>query len=74
MNTITREQEIMSKKPNRWIYIVLALCLGGLGVHKIYEKMPFKFIVYLVFSFTFIPVVISFFEAIHAVFSDAFDG
>lgn len=66
--------KIMSKKPNRWIYIVLALLLGGFGVHKIYERMPFKFVIYLVFSFTFIPVVLAFFEAIHAVFSDAFYG
>ena len=66
--------KIMSKKPNRWIYIVLALPFGGLGIHKIYERMPLKFIIYLFFSFTFIPMVISFFEAVHAIFSDAFDG
>ena len=64
----------MSNKPNRWIYIILALLLGGIGMHKIYERMPFKFVIYLVFSFTFIPVAIAFFEAVHAVFSDAFDG
>ena len=74
MNTTKKRLKNMSKKPNRWIYIVLALCLGGFGIHKIYERMPFKFIVYLVFSFTFIPMVLSFFEAIHAIFSDAFDG
>lgn len=62
------------KKPNRWIYIILALLLGGLGIHKLYESMPFKFIFYLVFSWTFIPCVLAFCEAVHAVFSDAFEG
>lgn len=64
----------MSNKPNRWIYIILALLLGGIGIHKIYERMPLKFLFYLVFSFTFIPVAIAFFEAIHAVFSSDFEG
>lgn len=64
----------MSNKPNRWIYIILALLLGGLGIHKIYERMPFKALFYALFCWTWIPVVISFFEAIHAVFSNDFDS
>ena len=62
------------KKPNRWIYIILALLLGGLGVHKIYERMPLKALFYLMFCWTYIPVIIGFFEAIHAVFSNDFDS
>ena len=58
----------MSNKKNKWIYIILALFLGGFGIHKLYEGMLFKFILYIVFSWTFIPCVIAFFEAIHALF------
>lgn len=59
---------------NKWIYIILALFLGGFGIHKIYEGMWFKFIVYFVLAISFIPVLclvpcfIAFCEAIHALF------
>lgn len=59
----------MSASKNKWIYIILALFLGGFGIHKIYEGMFFKFILYIVFSWTFIPCIIAFFEAIHALFA-----
>ena len=38
----------MSKK-NKWIYIILALLFGGFGIHKLYEGMPFKFVLYIFF-------------------------
>ena len=62
------------KKPNRWIYIILALLLGGIGIHKIYERMPFKAFLYFIMCWTWIPCIIAFIEAIHAIFSDAFEG
>ena len=55
-------------KKNKWIYIILALLFGGFGIHKLYEGMPFGFILYIVFSWTFIPAIVAFFEAIHALF------
>ncbi|MDD9923297.1 MAG: TM2 domain-containing protein [Boseongicola sp.] len=44
---------------------VLALFLGGLGAHKFYLDRPVQGIVYLVFCFTFVPAIISFFEGIY---------
>ena len=44
---------------------VLALCLGGLGVHKFYLGMIGQGILYLLFCWTYIPAIIAFIEAIH---------
>lgn len=43
---------------------VLALLLGGIGVHKFYLGKSGLGLVYLLFSWTFIPAVIAFIEAI----------
>lgn len=43
---------------------VLALFLGGLGVHKFYLGQGGLGILYLLFCWTFIPAFIAFFEAI----------
>ena len=43
---------------------LLALFLGGLGVHKFYMGDTVLGIIYLVFFWTFIPAIIAFFEAI----------
>lgn len=42
---------------------ILALLLGGLGVHKFYLDRTGQGLLYLLFSWTFIPALISFFEA-----------
>lgn len=57
-------------KKSKFVYIVLALFLGGFGIHKLYEGKPFKFLLYICFAWSFIPCVIAFFEAIHALFMD----
>ena len=44
---------------------ILALCLGGLGVHKFYLGMIGQGILYLLFFWTYIPAIIAFIEAIH---------
>lgn len=44
--------------------ILLALFLGGVGIHKFYLNRPGAGIVYLLFFWTCVPLVISFFEAI----------
>ena len=41
-----------------------ALLLGGLGAHKFYLGRPGWGIVYLLLCWTFVPAIISFFEAI----------
>lgn len=51
------------KNKNKWIYIVLALLFGGFGIHKLYEGMPFKFVFYLIFSWTLVPAFIAAGEA-----------
>nr|WP_228128000.1 TM2 domain-containing protein [Acinetobacter soli] len=43
---------------------VLALFLGGFGVHKFYLGKVGQGILYLLFFWTFIPAIIAFFEAI----------
>jgi len=45
-------------------YVLLALLLGGFGVHKFYVNKPGIGLLYIVFSWTFMPAVISLFEAI----------
>ena len=43
---------------------ILALFLGGLGIHKFYCGRPGLGILYLLFCWTFIPGIIAFFEAL----------
>ncbi len=43
---------------------LLAIFLGGFGVHKFYLARPFQGILYLVFCWTFIPAIIGFIEGI----------
>lgn len=61
-------QPDMAAKPtgakNRVIAIVLALLVGGVGVHKFYLGRIGQGILYLVFCWTFIPSIIAFVEAI----------
>ncbi|BDR58121.1 TM2 domain-containing protein [Xylocopilactobacillus apicola] len=45
---------------NKTIYILLALFFGGLGIHKFYAGFIGKGVLYLVFSWTFIPGIIAF--------------
>ena len=53
------------------LYIVLAIFLGGIGIHKFYEKKAAAGILYLLFCWTFIPLLIAFFEGIRAAFLPA---
>lgn len=52
---------------NKWIYVVLALLFGWIGLHKFYSKKILKGVLYILFSWTFIPAVISIVEAIIAI-------
>jgi len=53
--------EIMKSKSTAGL---LALLLGGLGAHKFYLGKPMWGLVYLLFCWTFLPAIISLFEAI----------
>ncbi|MDK2980371.1 MAG: hypothetical protein PWQ55_718 [Chloroflexota bacterium] len=50
-------------KKNPTTAVLLALFLGGLGIHKFYLNKPGLGILYLLFCWSTIPAIISFFEA-----------
>jgi TM2 domain-containing membrane protein YozV len=49
-------------KKDPTIALLLCLFLGGIGAHKFYLGQPGTGLLYLLFSWTFIPVIISIFE------------
>lgn len=51
---------------NKWIYILLAIFLGNLGVHHFYAKKYKKGFLYLLFSWSFIPWILAFIDAVTA--------
>lgn len=56
-----------NKRPvNKVAYVLLAFFLGGIGSHKFYSGKIGTGIVYLIFSWTFIPSIIAFVEFIIA--------
>lgn len=59
------------KVVNKWLYVIVALFLGGLGAHKFLVGKIGSGIVYLLFCWTAIPSIIAFFSAISAAFKPA---
>lgn len=58
---------IAGKKPvNKIAYALLALFLGGLGIHKFYAGRTFMGIMFLLFCWTGIPAIIGFIQGILA--------
>lgn len=53
----------MGEKKNKTTAALLALFLGGIGIHKLYLKRG-NWWLYLVFCWTFIPAIIALIEAI----------
>lgn len=47
---------------NKSLAVLLAFFLGGLGVHKFYLGYTLAGILYLIFSWTFIPSILAFFD------------
>lgn len=56
-------------KVNKIIYIIVALILGGLGVHKFYADQVGQGILHLVFFWTGIPSVVAIIHAIIVIFT-----
>lgn len=57
----------MAKKKSdksRIMAAVLAICLGGLGIHKFYLGEAGWGLIYFIFSWTFIPAIAGFVEGI----------
>lgn len=48
---------------------ILALFLGGIGIHKFYLGETFWGIIYLLFCWTFIPMVVGWVEAVAYLFT-----
>lgn len=49
---------------NKYVAAVLAFLLGGFGIHKFYLGQIGLGIVYILFSWTFIPMIVSLVEAV----------
>jgi TM2 domain-containing membrane protein YozV len=52
-------------RKSRGLAVALALFLGGFGFHKFYLEKPGVGLLYFLFCWTFIPAIISLFEAIY---------
>ena len=48
--------------PNKLVAALLAIILGGLGIHKFYLHRPVQGILYILFCYTLIPALIGFIE------------
>lgn len=58
------QQQVYGPPKSRIVAGILGLLLGGLGVHKFYLGNIGLGIVYLIFSWTFVPAIIGFIEGI----------
>lgn len=56
---------------NKVIYIVLAIFLGGFGIHKFYARKTITGLLYLVFCWTGIPQILAVVGAIITLFKPA---
>lgn len=70
-NAASAYQPIAGKVVNKLAYLLLCFFLGGLGIHKFYAGKKTAGIIYLVFCWTYIPAIISFFEFIGGLFKKA---
>lgn len=67
-------KEVTNKrKVNKVTYALLALFLGGLGIHYFYAGKAFKGILSVLFCWTFIPSTIAFFVGIAALCKEGED-
>ena len=68
---MTTESNVVYVMPakSKGIAVLLALFLGGLGVHKFYLEKPGYGILYIAFCWTFVPAIIATIEAIVYLFT-----
>ena len=50
---------------SRLVAVFLAIFLGGIGIHKFYLGKAGWGIIYFIFSWTFIPALLGFFEGLY---------
>lgn len=66
---VQQQQPIVVTAPkSRSLAAVLALFLGGLGIHKFYLNRPGWGFLYLIFCWTFIPAILGLIEALNYIF------
>ncbi|RYH00917.1 MAG: NINE protein [Alphaproteobacteria bacterium] len=63
-NCGARQRSSKGGEKSKIVAGILALFLGGLGIHKFYLGQNGWGVIYLIFFWTFIPAIIAFFEAI----------
>ncbi len=59
---------VVTAPKSRSMAVVLALFLGGLGIHKFYLNSPGWGFIYLIFCWTFVPAILGFIEALNYIF------
>jgi TM2 domain-containing membrane protein YozV len=59
---------ILTYAKSRSAAVLLALLLGGLGIHKFYLNRPGWGVIYLLFCWTFIPTILGFLEGLGYLF------
>lgn len=52
---------------NKTLYVLLAVFLGGIGAHKFYARKFVLGLVYMIFAWTYIPIIVSIIEGIRAI-------
>lgn len=55
---------VVAAPKSRSVAVLLAMLLGGLGLHKFYLNSPGWGVIYLLFCWTFIPAIIGFIEGL----------
>lgn len=55
---------VMTIPKSRSVAVLLAIFLGGIGIHKFYLNRPGSGLLYLLFCWTFIPAILSLIEAL----------
>jgi len=67
-NQATSPIFVGGKVVNKTVYLLLAFFLGGFGVHKFYSGKIGAGVMFIIFSWTFIPAFIAFIEFFIALF------
>lgn len=57
----------MNKKVDKTLYVILAIMLGGLGAHRFYAKEVKSGLLYLLFSWTLVPIFLGYVDAFYAI-------
>jgi TM2 domain-containing membrane protein YozV len=59
---------VVAAPKSRSAAILLAMLLGGLGIHKFYLNKPGMGVLYMLFCWTFIPAILGFIEGLNYLF------